>query len=101
MTFHDRLKTLIQREGNIYEFEEKLGFSRQSISGAIQNKRSITSDRLELMFAAYPNWNASWLFTGKGEMYLDSNVSPLLEDLHARVKIIEQHLAQKLLIENG
>jgi hypothetical protein len=93
MSFHDRLKELILREGKMSVFEEKLGFSNRSLSGAIEEKRGITSDRLEKIFEAYTNWSPTWLFTGKGEMYLTAGELTLLDDLNSRVKNIEQTLA--------
>jgi hypothetical protein len=96
MSFHDRLKKLILAEGKISVFEQKLGFSFRSLSGAIEAKRGIGSDRLELIFAAYPNWNPTWLFTGKGDMYLDTITSDtkysLINSIEPRLKEIEKRL---------
>ena len=93
MSFHDRLKELILREGKISAFEEKMGFSNRSLSGAIEEKRGINSDRLEIIFSKYPNWSPTWLFTGEGEMYLKAGELTVLDDLSTRVKTIEQTLA--------
>ncbi|HET6541018.1 MAG TPA: hypothetical protein VFG46_11070 [Chryseolinea sp.] len=93
MCFHDRLKELILREGKMSAFEEKLGFSNRSLAGAIETKRGINSDRLEKIFETYPNWSPTWLFTGKGEMYLTPTNLTLLDDLATRVKTIEETIA--------
>jgi len=95
MCFHDRLKKLILLEGKISVFEQKLGFSFRSLSGAIEAKRGIGSDRLELIFAAYPNWSPTWLFTGKGDMYLDTIITndyTVLDSIEPRLKAIEKVL---------
>jgi len=102
MSFHNRLKELILKEGKMSAFEEKMGFSNRSIAGAIEEKRGITSDRLEKIFTEYPHWSPTWLFTGKGEMYMTERELTLLDDLNTRVKTIEQILTERgELLKNG
>lgn len=73
LEFHDRLQGFIAHLGlKPTSFEAEMGFSNGSIGKAINEKRALTSDRLETIFYKYPELNAEWLLTGKGAMLKES-----------------------------
>jgi hypothetical protein len=51
-------------------FEEKLGLTNSRLRKALE-KKSVSSEILEQIFALYPTLNANWVFRGNGEMLLD------------------------------
>lgn len=70
-TVLNRLDTFIQHKKLSYRaFEKSIDASNSAISKAISRNSSIGSDVLEKVFATYPDLNATWLFTGKGEMII-------------------------------
>jgi hypothetical protein len=92
MDFHDRFKTFLDKEGvKISTFEAKMGFSNGSLSKAIEQKRAIGSDRLETIFAKYPDLNPSWLMNGQGEMYFKRISGDEIGKLDEKKSIEVQH----------
>lgn len=68
-TFHERLSLFIESLGlKPTSFELEMGFSNGSISKALNEKRSISSDRLETIVYKHPELNVEWLLTGRGKM---------------------------------
>lgn len=73
-------------------FEERVGFS----NGYINNVKSLGSDKINKIANAYPELNAEWLLTGKGQMLKgdldnqDSNVTIHYGDRKTRDAIIDE-----------
>ena len=65
----DRLSKYIDyKQISFYAFENTLEVSRGSISKAVKESKSIGSNVLENILSKFPDMNAEWLMTGKGQM---------------------------------
>lgn len=73
--FHERLSRFIVYLGlKPTSFEAEMGFSNGSIGKLLNDKRALTSDRLEKIFYKYPELDPEWLMTGKGEMIKKNSI---------------------------
>ena len=61
------------RETNLTstKFADIIGVQRSSISHLLSGRNKPSFDFIEKMLAAYPNLNAQWLITGKGNMFIN------------------------------
>jgi len=57
-----------QKRYSYYAFENSVNAGRGSISKAVKEGKSIGSNTLEKILSVYPDLNAEWLLTGRGEM---------------------------------
>lgn len=73
--FAERLKLLAKKLGlkqhNIYK---DMGTSSARVSNVFNAVNNPSYEFLQSFLSAYPNVNANWLLTGKGEMLLDENL---------------------------
>lgn len=68
----ERLKILIESEKiSVRAFETKIGCSNGVIARCISKQTDIQSVWLNKIIEAYPDINAYWLITGKGDMYIN------------------------------
>ena len=99
-TIKERLNDYISYLGvSDRNFEVKCGLS----NGYLKNVKSIGSDKLHAMHAAYPTLSISWLLFEEGEMLLEGgNVNEptsanlyerLLKEKDARIKVQENTIA--------
>lgn len=51
------------------KFADKIGVQRSSISHILSGRNKPSFDFIEKMLLAYPELNAQWLITGKGNMF--------------------------------
>lgn len=51
------------------KFADKIGVQRSSISHILSGRNKPSFDFIEKMLVAYPDLNAQWLITGKGNMF--------------------------------
>ena len=66
-----RIKEFIEYKGlNVRNFEIAVGFSNGAFASQLKNQRTIGVDKLENILNTYPEINANWLLTGKGQMLL-------------------------------
>ena len=66
-----RIKQFIDYKGlNVRTFEITVGFSNGAFASQLKNHRTIGVDKLENILNTYPEINANWLLTGKGQMLL-------------------------------
>ena len=71
MTTAHRIKQVCDNELiKITELEKKLGASKGVLSRAIRNNTDIQSKWISSLVENYPNYNPTWLLTGKGDMLL-------------------------------
>lgn len=92
-TTKDRLLAFIKEEGlSQGKFERACGLS----NGYINNlKRSVSTEKLELISRAYPALNIQWLMTGEGEMFVErfnlAKVMPKSDHSGYEVPLIPVH----------
>lgn len=68
-----RIKEYIDCKGiSVSAFEKSIGMSNASFGKSLKNKGAIGSDKLENILKIYPDINAEWLLTGRGEMLKDT-----------------------------
>lgn len=68
----NRIKQYVDYKGiSVRAFEMQCGFSNGSFASQLKNGKAIGSDRIENILCIYPELDANWLFTGKGEMICD------------------------------
>lgn len=86
----ERIKRLRkEKELSQTAFGAKIGVTLGVIKNLEQGKTTLCSPLLELMCSIY-NVNENWLRTGEGEMFLESQETPILNDLKK-----EYNLSQK------
>lgn len=69
-----RIKDYIDYKGiKISSFEKSAGLSNGSFGGQLKKNRTIGIDKLENILKIYPDLNANWVLTGKGDMLRDKH----------------------------
>jgi len=67
-----RLKEYVDYKGiSINKFSISVGASNSYFNKAFQQNTSIGSNRIESILRTYPDLNAHWLLTGKGQMIIE------------------------------
>ncbi len=64
---------IVYNNMNIKSFEDRISVSNNSIGTAIRRKASFKSNVLNKILNAFPEINPTWLLTGKGTMFLNSD----------------------------
>lgn len=76
------------------EFAESIGIKRGTLSVIEKGTSSPSYHFIEAVLNKYPQVNATWLITGKGEMFIDGYVpeppQPLLEKKKAEKKLDDE-----------
>lgn len=108
--FIDRLEAFMRVEGlNANSLTVSAKLSNGLVNKALKKRSSMNSDSIERILCAYPKLSATWLMTGKGNMYEeDSSVEssiPVNNDslmffLRDRNKELENE-NRRLLAENA
>lgn len=86
MDINDRIMQFLEYKGvSKYAFYKKTGFS----NGILDKKSNIGSDKCERIIYEYPELNAYWLLTGKGDMLLSNKVevTPLSRSLDRKIEL--------------
>jgi len=64
------LKFLNNKQLSATKLADNIGVQRSSISHILSGRNKPSFDFIEKILVSYPELNAQWLITGKGEMYL-------------------------------
>lgn len=74
----DRIRQFIDyKDISINKFSTSVGASNSYFNKIIKDNNSIGSDRIEKILRTYPEINAEWLLTGKGNMLKEHNILPI------------------------
>ncbi|WP_188465508.1 helix-turn-helix transcriptional regulator [Marivirga lumbricoides] len=100
----DRIQFFIAQKGiSMRQFEMSIGASNGVISNAIKNSKDIRASWLSIIIETYPEIDANWLLTGKGEMISKENSyttqimnEPLLEYGNTKAKSFIDAFAEDL-----
>lgn len=78
-----RIKAYLDHKSiKINAFEKSVGLSNGSFGGQLKRNRSMGIDKLENILKMYPDLNANWVMTGKGDMLLSAHEeTPKVEQL--------------------
>lgn len=81
-----RLQQFLDHEQlTAYQANKEAGLSKGLLINAFTNQRGLTTSTLEALLNAYPQLNANWLITGRGEMLNpepDAAVPPSVTEKH-------------------
>ncbi len=73
----NRLKEyMLCKSVNAAEFADRIGVQRSSISHILNGRNNPGAQFLEKLLIAYPDLNADWLITGRGEMLKSEKTFP-------------------------
>lgn len=88
----ERIKK-VRKENNLSQtaFGEKIGVTLGVIKNLEQGKTTLSSPLLELMCSIY-SINETWLRTGEGNMFIEKQKSPILDELKEEYKLTESEL---------
>ncbi len=99
MTVPERLQLFLEaQEINAYRVNKQAGLSKGLLTKALQGRKGLSSQSLEQILLAYPDLDADWLMTGRGEMIRKEKpaataASPLPEDLERSLyRVLVWHL---------
>lgn len=71
MNLSERLKMFIETKGiSQYRLAKESNLGQATVSYIFLKNQPVKSDTLEKILSAYPELNANWLLTGRGEMLL-------------------------------
>lgn len=81
----DRIQKIIDEENMTpSRFADEVGLNRPAVSHILNGRNNPGLEALQRILNRFPNINATWLITGKGEMYLNSEntgqITPTLFD---------------------
>ena len=82
-----RLKKIIAyKEINVQEFSEEINFDVKEVESILEETISFNELFLRSVLTAYPEINANWLISGKGEMiYSNRNIEKYVKNLDTLV----------------
>jgi transcriptional regulator with XRE-family HTH domain len=72
-----RLKEyMLSKSVNAAEFADRIGVQRSNISHILNGRNNPGAQFLEKLLIAFPDLNADWLITGRGQMLKNEKTSP-------------------------
>ena len=77
------------------KFADEIGVQRSSISHILSGRNKPSYDFIEKMLSAYPEINAQWLITGKGEMYNNTSIKSAEPNLFSQDKKLNTELSSR------
>jgi len=87
-----RIKAYIDFKGiKISVFEKSVGLSNGSFGGQLKKNKTIGVDKLENILKKYPDLNANWVLTGKGNMLQEDELANLQDHPNMAVAILERN----------
>jgi phage repressor protein C with HTH and peptisase S24 domain len=84
-----RIKDFIDyKDFSIRVFEMSVGMSNGSFASQLKNNKTIGVDKLENILQKYPELNAEWLLTGRGEMLKSEEAPSYVDNPHENLVTI-------------
>lgn len=91
-TINKRIKLLRQTIGDSQDiFGEKMGISKSGVSALESGTRKVNNKHIRMLQMSY-NINEVWLRTGEGNMFIEKQKSPVLDELKEEYKLTENEL---------
>ena len=91
-TINKRIKLLRQTIGDSQDvFGEKMGISKSGVSALESGTRKVNNKHIRMLQMSY-GVNETWLRTGEGNMFIEKQKSPLLDELKEEYKLTENEL---------
>lgn len=97
MSISKRISNLItEKKMSISAFEKKIGVGNAVVVSIIRRDSNVSGDVLSKILNIFPELDANWLITGKGNMYKnDGNVfemSKEIEELRNDIKVLTKYI---------
>ena len=78
MDITERLQLFMQHEGvTAFQMNKEAGLTRTLLIKAIEKHQGLNTATIEKIVRRYPNLNADWLITGRGNMLIDAEAPKL------------------------
>jgi len=98
-----RIKEYIDFKGiTVSAFEKSVGFSNGLFGGQLKRNKTIGIDKLENILKTYPDLNADWVLTGRGNMLrrginaeILCSLQQLTDTQQQIVSLLEQLVAER------
>ena len=98
MDITERLQLFMQHEGvTAFQMNKEAGLTRTLLIKAIEKNQGLNTATIEKIVRRYPNLNADWLITGRGNMLIDAE-APKLSQVKTQVlpKELESSLYRQI-----
>ena len=98
MDITERLQLFMQHEGvTAVQMNKEAGLTRTLLIKAIEKHQGLNTATIEKIVRRYPNLNADWLITGRGNMLIDAE-APKLSQVKTQVlpKELESSLYRQI-----
>lgn len=98
MDITERLQLFMQHEGvTAFQMNKEAGLTRTLLIKAIEKHQGLNTATIEKIVRRYPNLNADWLITGRGNMLIDAE-APKLSKVKTQVlpKELESSLYRQI-----
>lgn len=98
MDITERLQLFMQHEGvTAFQMNKEAGLTRTLLIKAIEKHQGLNTATIEKIVKRYPNLNADWLITGRGNMLIDAE-APKLSQVKTQVlpKELESSLYRQI-----
>ena len=98
MDITERLQLFMQHEGvTAFQMNKEAGLTRTLLIKAIEKHQGLNTATIEKIVRRYPNLNADWLITGRGNMLIDAE-APKLSQVKTQVlpKELESSLKRQI-----
>ena len=98
MDITERLQLFMQHEGvTAFQMNKEAGLTRTLLIKAIEKHQCLNTATIEKIVRRYPNLNADWLITGRGNMLIDAE-APKLSQVKTQVlpKELESSLYRQI-----
>ena len=98
MDITERLQLFMQHEGvTAFQMNKEAGLTRTLLVKAIEKHQGLNTATIEKIVRRYPNLNADWLITGRGNMLIDAE-APKLSQVKTQVlpKELESSLYRQI-----
>ena len=98
MDITERLQLFMQHEGvTAFQMNKEAGLTRTLLIKAIEKHQGLNTATIEKIVRRYPNLNADWLITGRGNMLIDKE-APKLSQVKTQVlpKELESSLYRQI-----
>ena len=98
MDITERLQRFMQHEGvTAFQMNKEAGLTRTLLIKAIEKHQGLNTATIEKIVRRYPNLNADWLITGRGNMLIDAE-APKLSKVKTQVlpKELESSLYRQI-----
>lgn len=98
MDITERLQLFMQHEGvTAFQMNKEAGLTRTLLIKAIEKHQGLNTATIDKIVRRYPNLNADWLITGRGNMLIDAE-APKLSQVKTQVlpKELESSLYRQI-----